>query len=50
MQSCGETNCGSVGPPAPIESRKYHWPWLACVTNALNVQILLGVAVGAVKG
>ena len=26
MQSLGETNCGSTGPPAPIESRNVHVP------------------------
>jgi hypothetical protein len=50
-QSVGETNCGSVAPPSPRESRKNHcWPWLApgCVVNALNVSVFGGVGVGDV--
>lgn len=48
MQSPGwqQTNCGSIGPPPPIESLKYHWPWLGSVTKALNFQTLLGLALG----
>ena len=44
MQSLGETNCGSIGPPAPRESTKPHCPEpFACVTNALKVQMCEGL-------
>ena len=46
MQSFGETNCGSIGPPTPIESTKDHCPWPACVVNALKVQTFDGLALG----
>ena len=50
MQSFGETNCGSVIPPAPIESWNVHCPrLLACATNALNVHpfdVGLGYGIG----
>jgi hypothetical protein len=51
-QSWGETNCGSIGPPAPRESAKTHCPWLALfpAVNALKVQRLDGVGVGEDDG
>ncbi len=51
MQSFGETHCGSTGPPAPMESTNRQTPEpFAEVTNALNVQIFGGVAVGEGPG
>jgi len=51
IHSFGETNCGSIGPPAPIESKNCHVPWLlACVVKALNVQTSAGVALGEGEG
>lgn len=51
MQSIGETNWGSTGPPTPIESAKVHTPWpVAWVTNALNVHLFEGLALGEGDG
>lgn len=51
MHSRGETNWGSMGPPAPNESTKTNCPPCdACVVNALNDQMLFGLALGEGEG